>query len=46
MYIAIKVYSINLFDRLMQGWLFVHSAYFWTVERVKAFLTSVPIVNI
>ncbi|XP_011498022.1 PREDICTED: alpha-N-acetylglucosaminidase [Ceratosolen solmsi marchali] len=28
---------------LMQGWLFVHSADFWTMERVKAFVTSVPI---
>ena len=28
---------------LMQGWLFVHDIIFWTVPRVKAFLTSVPI---
>ncbi|XP_031787626.1 alpha-N-acetylglucosaminidase isoform X1 [Nasonia vitripennis] len=28
---------------LMQGWLFVHSEYFWTFPRVKAFVTSVPI---
>ncbi|KAJ8681692.1 hypothetical protein QAD02_017484 [Eretmocerus hayati] len=28
---------------LMQGWLFVHSKDFWTDDRVKAFITSVPI---
>ncbi|XP_014210831.1 alpha-N-acetylglucosaminidase [Copidosoma floridanum] len=28
---------------LMQGWLFVHSDHFWSNERVKAFVTSVPI---
>ena len=33
------------FSRLMQGWLFVHDATFWTEPRVEAFLTSVPLVN-
>ncbi|XP_033348225.1 alpha-N-acetylglucosaminidase [Bombus vosnesenskii] len=28
---------------LMQGWLFVHDAVFWTEPRIKAFLTSVPL---
>ncbi|KOX75831.1 Alpha-N-acetylglucosaminidase, partial [Melipona quadrifasciata] len=28
---------------LMQGWLFVHDATFWTESRVEAFLTSVPL---
>ncbi|XP_043516169.1 alpha-N-acetylglucosaminidase, partial [Frieseomelitta varia] len=28
---------------LMQGWLFVHDAAFWTEPRVEAFLTSVPL---
>ncbi|XP_050508396.1 alpha-N-acetylglucosaminidase isoform X2 [Diabrotica virgifera virgifera] len=27
---------------LMQGWLFVHSFFFWTRPRAKALLTSVP----
>ncbi|CAH1105605.1 unnamed protein product [Psylliodes chrysocephalus] len=27
---------------IMQGWLFVHSFFFWTPNRVKALLTSVP----
>ena len=30
----------------MQGWLFVHSDNFWINERIEAFVTSVPIVNI
>lgn len=29
----------------MQGWLFVNEFYFWTPPRVKALLTSVPIVS-
>ncbi|KAL7288863.1 hypothetical protein TKK_0016835 [Trichogramma kaykai] len=27
---------------LMQGWLFVHSGFFWTKDRVKTLLSSVP----
>lgn len=29
----------------MQGWLFVNDFDFWTEPRVKAFVTSVPIVR-
>ncbi|CAH0560993.1 unnamed protein product [Brassicogethes aeneus] len=28
---------------LMQGWLFVHSFFYWTNERAKALLTSIPL---
>ncbi|XP_034938192.1 alpha-N-acetylglucosaminidase isoform X2 [Chelonus insularis] len=28
---------------MLQGWLFVNEFYFWTRDRVKAFITSVPI---
>ncbi|KAG7206119.1 hypothetical protein KM043_003513 [Ampulex compressa] len=28
---------------IMQGWLFVHDFEFWTLPRVEAFLTSVPL---
>lgn len=31
--------------RVMQGWLFVHSFFFWTTDRAKALLTSVPKVS-
>lgn len=29
----------------MQGWLFVHSLFFWTREKAKALITSVPKVS-
>jgi Alpha-N-acetylglucosaminidase (NAGLU). len=32
--------------RVLQGWMFVNEILFWTQDRVKAFLTAVPQVNI
>lgn len=28
--------------RLMQGWMFYHSSYFWKDEQIRALLTAVP----